>query len=386
MLPKHFELVKSRDLEELTYKLVEKEKIIQDLTSLIKEKEQQIEYLRTEKEKILRLAGLLLKTIMESIGELNRIYLKTIKDLYIDTVIITHRDGDGVCSGALYRRYFHDDPNVKIFHLRQGEENIIKRIRSRELYVSDLALTKCLAEYILKLVERGIKVKWIDHHDEDVEISRNLLNQLKNKGALIHEKATSATRLTCRYLGLEDDISERICKIADTCDGAKRYGDDIRDDARIVSNLSYFIEPTISAVERELAEYGKIKSDELREKSLVIDLLIAFGEKMLDDSYLYYEGEKFRVYRLYKHPQLIGIGKILARISSRIEKDLYLINERENKITIKGKLRKNANKTFLELSKHLGGKSYFKGNTATFILRNMSSEKILEILRNLYAE
>jgi len=393
--------------KELQRQLEEKEKLIKELTSQneelqkkIEEQQKEINRLEAEEEHLLEKLDKILSSMLnpllrvevmnhflQTFGKLLEVshyfYYKSIKDVYTRIAIVTHRDGDGICCAALYRRYFGEDPYVKVFYIKQGEKDVIKKIKSEKLYITDIKLDENLGKYVLRLKKSGVEVRWIDHHTSSMP--KDILYRLINEGILIYDKdATSAARLVRKDLGLNDEISERICKIADACDGGNPKGVEV--DEKIVSNLTYLDQLVLTKLVKELAKYGKVRDRELKEKSLVVDLLIVYGKKLLKEKCSYYEDENIQVYLLKaRDTYLVGIGKIMSKISNESKKDVYLVIEGKN-TTIKGKLGTNADVTFSKIAENFGGSFYSHGKVGTCILKEINMNEFIKFLKELYKD
>jgi hypothetical protein len=95
-----------------------------------------------------------------------------------------------------------------------------------------------------------------------------LLNNLKKDRVLILEDKSSASRLVSEYLNLNDEISKRICEIADACEKLKNKENEtegeIEENAIIINNLVCFGKVVIPQLVNELAKFGEVRSEKLK--------------------------------------------------------------------------------------------------------------------------
>lgn len=285
----------------------------------------------------------------------------------------------------MFIRCFGENPNIKVFYIKQGERYVIHKVKSKELYVTDLIIDKELGEHLIELKKEGVEVKCIDHHN--YYISNDLKRNLINERILIHDKnATSTARLFSKYLGLNDEVSERICKIADAGDGGNVKG--VKLDERIVSNLIYLGPYTINKVVKNLVKNGEVRDRELIQQSTIIDLAVEYGKKLLKEKCMYYEDEKLQVYLLKANDfYFIGLSKIISKLFNERKKDLYLFIEGKD-TKIKGELSINADFIFSKIAEFFSGNFYSRGKTGTCIVKemNINIDSFIKFVKELYTK
>ena len=397
---------KRNDLDELKKKLDAAlqelsiyEKSLQEKDLLLEEKNREIDGLKAEKESLShqlreeRVSPLLetpstkhtLKYTLELMKDSTEAYREEIKGTEADAIVFTHKDGDGICCGALYERYFGENFEKKIFHISQEERYLIKKVRPKSMLVAaDLVLNNKLAEHLLNLTKNGTEVKWVDHHKESLNIRKDLLDYLKDR--VLVKSARSTASLVYDYLGLNDEISRRISLIGDRCDGEKsKKSEEVKEDATILSKIANLSEPVVSRARKELARYGSIKSDDLKQKAVVVDLLTAFGEKIMKEK-LFYETKDFQVYYITEaDPYLVGLGSIASRIGTENRKDVYTVVERNGVTRVKGRAKFGADKTFSKIAESLGGVSYSRRHIGGCTFKGkVNPERLVDILKELY--
>ncbi|MGC8812144.1 MAG: hypothetical protein ACP5O8_00975 [Candidatus Aenigmatarchaeota archaeon] len=372
-------------------------KSIQEKGLLLEEKNKEVDRLKAEKESLLHKLkeetvfpllerpsiNYALKYTLELIKDSRKAYRKEIEGSEADTIIFTHHDGDGVCCGALCERYFSGNSDKKIFHISQGDRYLIRKVTPKKMLIAaDLVLDNELTEHLSDLTKRGIEVKWVDHHKESLDFCKDLPDYLKDK--VVVKNARSAASLVYDYLGLNDDVSRRIKLIGDRCDGEKRTNEEVKEDAIILNKLARLSEPVVSRARRELAHHGSIKSDELKQKAAVVDLLTAYGEKIVKER-LFYETNDFQVYCLTDAPYLVGIGHIASRIGTENRKDVYTIVERNGVTTVKGKAKFGADRIFPKIAESLGGVSYSCRHIGGCTFNGkVNPKRLVDILKELY--
>jgi oligoribonuclease NrnB/cAMP/cGMP phosphodiesterase (DHH superfamily) len=388
-----------RKLYLLQQELQKYKELLQEKEKLIQERDLEISKLEAEMEKLMNKlreesafpllerypTKTLIKSMLEIIRNSRRFYRKLIRSAEEDTIIFVHDDGDGVCCGALCEKYF-SETSKRIFHIGQEERYLIPEAKPRQiLFAADLVLDNKLTEHILSLAEKGIDVKWVDHHKESLNIRNELLDRLKNNGILIWEDASSAASLVREYLRMDDEISRRISLIADRCDGKKEQTKEVETDARTITKLVELGEPTISRLRRELARYGEVRSERLKEKTVVTDLLEIYGESLLKEKLLY-EDKNFLLYRLTrKDPYLVGIKGVISRIARESGKDVYVILEKKDVTIVKGETKLGAGNVFPTIAEKFGGSSYFRAHVGNCNFNEKLNEKeLINLLKDLY--
>jgi oligoribonuclease NrnB/cAMP/cGMP phosphodiesterase (DHH superfamily) len=392
---------KESELNELKKKCDSLLEIIKEKDALLEKKEEEIKRLEEEKKDLAhRLekerASILLKaptlestlaTMIELMMELNKAYREEIRNATAGTIVFTHCDGDGICCGALYERFFGENFDWRIFHISQSERYLIKKVRpKRALHVADLSIDEELAKHILNIAKSGVDVKWIDHHKESINLRKEILDCLLDKKILIYEDTRSAANLVRSYIRLDDEISKRICLIADRCDGERSKGREVEEDAIAISKLSYLGNKIASEARKELAQHGSIKSSKLKEKVAVIDLLTAYGKKVLTEK-IFYNGKNFQVYYLtHEDPHLIGIGSIIAKISNENQKDVYAVIQTDKSTSIKGRVKAGAESVFSKIVEKFGGSKYSRADIGGYKSEKIDLKEFVNLLKNLYAE
>jgi len=318
--------------------------------------------------------------LLEILHRSERNYYQKIVGEEAKKIIFAHYDGDGICCTALFER-FNKNEDSKFFYISQGNRNLITKVKpTEELFIFDLALDENLANYVKKLTQNGIKVKWIDHHAESLSnTSPGLFNQLRNEGILVYEDAKSAARLYYDYSHFNDEIGERICLIADRSHGDKSERTaKVKKDAILLGRISHLDKSILDVARKELAKYGEIRNEKLKEIARVCDLLIAHGKEIVEENLLY-DGRNVRVY--LQHLPLVKLKRVMLLLSSKHGKDIFLIEDYEA-TTVYG-FTKMAEKIFPKLAEEFSGESYWKGPFGKWVV-NKNAEEILETLKKLY--
>ncbi len=131
-------------------------------------------------------------------------------------ILITHTDLDGVCSGAIVKRYLKDDAKV-IFsdprHIADTLNEIDKK--ADKVVITDISLNHDKVDLAVKAL-KGIKSEliWVDHHQWDQHDA-----ELISKFCTLHvERSPSAASLFYRLYMHDDLISEKIAEIGDDAD------------------------------------------------------------------------------------------------------------------------------------------------------------------------
>ena len=115
------------------------------------------------------------------------------------TVILTHADGDGICSGAiLYSRY----PNSEIFFTKPVSLlRDLKDIRADRFFISDIAINKRDAPQLVKLIREKGSVHYFDQHPIPDNIKKEDM-----AGAcelFVHELNVSTSEVVYKHLQKE---------------------------------------------------------------------------------------------------------------------------------------------------------------------------------------
>jgi oligoribonuclease NrnB/cAMP/cGMP phosphodiesterase (DHH superfamily) len=399
-----FKKSNKKELEKILY---EKDKLIEEKTKEIEKLKEENEKLRKEIEKIQDEKEKLKERIEIYFEELNKIkdakmvpfleseigkelferivkFLKESFDFYLNsignfksqTVVFAHLDGDGVCSTAIFERYM---PNKKalFIYIPQTRRDLIRKVKAKEIYVFDLILDNKNANYILKVLEEGVKVLWFDHHKESKEIKEDVLKKLREKKVLIiDENFNSCAELIKKYFGAEEDeIANKICKIANECDKEEEKEKEIK----IVCTLSH--SPFLAdKIREELVKYGEIKSDRLIKFYPFFRFVELYEYKKLK-KYKIYENKDFLVF--YTTSYILSLAPILKRLFNEEKKDVYVIIKK-NYVRIKG-ISKYKEKVFKDLQKKFGKTVFYRGDKGELRINKIDLKEFIDSLNEIYA-
>ena len=134
-------------------------------------------------------------------------------------IIITHKDVDGIASGAIVLRVI-GDARIKLASPR-SVTRVLSRISEGkgEIYILDIAVNSStiheIAKELSRLKQEGWKIVWIDHHPWP-KGTKELLGKYVDK--LIVEPSPSAASLVMRIFAPNDQVCERIALIGDDAD------------------------------------------------------------------------------------------------------------------------------------------------------------------------
>ncbi len=263
-------------------------------------------------------------------------YFKNIEGAEADLIVFHHDDIDGLICGALLEREFgREYSNTKIFYIPQKRRDLILKVKPRAKLISaDLTLSEGLAKHLLELKEKGVDVKFFDHHPDSLKVGKSLLSILEEEGVFIWKDAPSATSVVCDYLGLNDEFSFKLREIADVCDSPsfrnKKPLDLVtRREISTLDNLLILDNQTISKARREVAKFGKVRSKELMEKAELARMLTAFTSRVMEKRKAV-DTKYFQIYHLKGGDLLLrGIRKAARLIAVKEGKDVY-VNLEEN--------------------------------------------------------
>ncbi len=394
-----------KELEEQLHQqnkiLLEKDRIIQEKNSEIEKERKKIEELELEKKELLKrleketIYPLIsrpslnntLEYFLYFLNQSKKNYLERIKGTEADIIVFTHRDGDGICCGALIQRIYGYAPDFKIFHIGQSKRDLILSVNPRKkLITADIVLNEKLAKHFLELQENGVEVICIDHHTSSLEIPENLLSSLKSENILIWEKLPAATSVVRKYYELEDKISRRICLIGERCDGdISERTFSVKRDARILNKLKILDESVVDRLRNDLSKYGYIKNKKFKKLMAVSDLLVAYSSRIVENS-LFYDSKNFQVYYVKGIP-LVSPKVITSRIFHQTRKDVYLILENGDSMFIRGISGFNINNILSKIAFKFDGVSHYtpgfhSGGCELHSTPNV--KEIVKVLEDLY--
>ncbi len=111
------------------------------------------------------------------------------------TVILTHADCDGICSGAVALSRF---PEATVFFTKPASLlDDLRHTEAEKIIISDIALTKKDAVKIIEEMKRKeCEIFYFDHHDIPDSIKEEDVRNAVS--AYFHEKGTSASELIYR--------------------------------------------------------------------------------------------------------------------------------------------------------------------------------------------
>ncbi len=137
-------------------------------------------------------------------------------------IIITHKDVDGIASGAIVLRKI-GDARIK-FASPRSIARVLSGIpeNSDEIYILDIAVNSStlheIANELSRLKRSGRKITWIDHHPWP-KGAKELLS--KYVDMLVVEISPSAASLVKRIFASDDQVCEKIALIGDDADTGK---------------------------------------------------------------------------------------------------------------------------------------------------------------------
>jgi RecJ-like exonuclease len=114
----------------------------------------------------------------------------------MDITILSHADGDGICAAALIKTIF---PDAYVFFTKPVSlYSDLKDIKSKKIFICDIALTKKHAKDVVELMKRKrAEIFYFDHHviPEDVGSALEKIKKLN----LIHDENKSTSEIVYRY-------------------------------------------------------------------------------------------------------------------------------------------------------------------------------------------
>ncbi len=134
-------------------------------------------------------------------------------------IIITHKDVDGIASGAIVLRTI-GDARIR-FASPRSIANVLSRIPegNGEIYILDIAVNSStlheIAKELCRLKEGGRRIIWVDHHPWPKE-AIELLSKYVDK--LIVKPSPSAASLVKDIFAEDDLVCEMIAQIGDDAD------------------------------------------------------------------------------------------------------------------------------------------------------------------------
>ncbi len=131
-------------------------------------------------------------------------------------ILITHTDLDGVCSGAIAKRYLRGNVKVIFSDPRYIADTLNKLDNNAEkIVITDISLNHDKVDLAVKALKKiKSKILWVDHHQwkqEDMGVISTLCT-------LHVESSPSAASLFYRLYMHDDSISEEIARIGDDAD------------------------------------------------------------------------------------------------------------------------------------------------------------------------
>jgi RecJ-like exonuclease len=120
---------------------------------------------------------------------------KTLKE--DTTMVITHGDGDGICSGAILKRTF-PECTVRFSRPKDLKEELRRLSGVSNLFICDLAINEgdeqIIIEGLCRLASSGTRVFFIDHHP----FPPNMRAEELQGATVLHDINASASELTYR--------------------------------------------------------------------------------------------------------------------------------------------------------------------------------------------
>ncbi len=186
-----------------------------------------------------------------------KLRLRAILGLIPPRIFITHTDLDGVVSYVILRKRFGE--GLLIFSTPRKIHQVINSLshaRGRELYVTDIGINESNKEEIErglnKMVSKGWKVTWIDHHKWP---------EIRVPGAnFIIKPAPSAAQLVFDAFD-GDDILPKLVELANDADTATYSMEESRILATVCRGTRW-----LKKVAKNLLE-GKIVTPEIEERA-----------------------------------------------------------------------------------------------------------------------
>jgi oligoribonuclease NrnB/cAMP/cGMP phosphodiesterase (DHH superfamily) len=389
---------KKEDREELEKLLYEKDKTIENLREENEKLKKTIDELQKRNEELKKeineltnkneeLSLLIIKPLLEGVGEKIfdilkfywykpfKFYINSFLNRKLESIVISHLDGDGICSSAIFKIYSEKlNKKISFFYIPQNLKYLIRKIRAKEIYVFDLVLDEDIAKYILEISNKGVKVVWIDHHKESKEISKEILEKLIKRGiVLIDENSTSCAELVKKYFEVDSEIANKLIEVASECDKEERESRD----ARVICSLSHFY-VFADELREELAKHGKVESNELREKYSSINFLKIYELEKLKKNRIY-ENKDFIV--LFSNEVVITLPPILKELFNKEKKDVYVIIKRKTTRIIG--MTKYGENIFNYLKERFNGIRY-KGNKVSLEMNEIDIKEFIRTLNEAY--
>ena len=395
-----FKVFKKENREELEKLLYEKNKTIENLKEEnerlkkeIDELQKKIENLKNEIGKLTnenkKCLSIIIKPLLEGIGgkifdilkfslyKSFKFYLNSFLNSNVESIVISHLDGDGICSSAIFEIYSKKlNRKFSFFYIPQNLRHLIKKIRAKEIYVFDLVLDEDVAKHILEISEKGVKVVWIDHHGESKKIPKEILEELIKRGiAVIDENSSSCAELVKKYFGVYDKIANELSEIANECDKEIRESRE----AKIVCSLSHiFI--FADELREELVKHGKVESSELRDKYFSLNLLKLYELEKLKRNIIY-ENKDFII--LFSDEIITTLSPILKRLFDERKKDVYVIIKRKT-VRVVGMTKYREN--IFNCLKENFGRIRYKGDKVNLEMNEIDIKNFIKTLNEVYAK
>lgn len=113
----------------------------------------------------------------------------------MNTIILTHADGDGICAGAIALSKF---PDAKIFFTKPVSlYRDLQSLEANRFIITDIALTKKDASNIVKLLKKkSAQIFYFDHHPMKPEIKTKMKRLCK---VFQHNSKVSASEIIYKY-------------------------------------------------------------------------------------------------------------------------------------------------------------------------------------------
>lgn len=142
----------------------------------------------------------------------------------MDTIILYHRDMDGLASALITKKNY---PDAEIKSVQYGEDviniNTIKEYKNKQVILVDFSFNECIMEHLVKETKDFI---WIDHHKSAMEKMPELWNDKNIKGIRSLEK--SACELCWDYFFPNEDTPYAIKLIGDRDTWKFKYENDTK--------------------------------------------------------------------------------------------------------------------------------------------------------------
>lgn len=317
--------------------------------------------------------------------------------------VVFHGDCDGVIAAGLYIRHFlmdlyPDRVSLKFTQPWRAYSDVRSAAEpnASQVVILDVAMDPQLFEEVKRLVWRGARVVFIDHHAS----SRRFLKELEATGAkVLWDLAQSTPQVLLKALSRVNSYEEFLIKVANVCEGAdplREAGDRARAEEialgadRVKLSLALdpldvdFVKRLVDAVVRgeEVWRLQEVVERHRRAKWLLGVMLRAIERRM--ESVGSWVLASFTSAESVLYAGLFGIAA--SELSKRLRRSIVIVRDEGRKVVI---TVRSSEKKALDVCKALAdamGSNSFGGHreaaSITVVGRSLNEvvEKVREVL------